>query len=124
VDQFFKDAQGHAALAAEGKQAEHNLYHTNANVDKALAALQEAANQLATADQGDEPGSGEGTGKGSGGKGEGSGPPAGKLFIAGSVSGEAQREALSLLKQDKAAPEYEPMVNQYIKNLADDTPKP
>jgi hypothetical protein len=124
VDQFLKDAESHAALAAAGKQAEHNLYHTNANVDKALAALQEAANQLATADKGQDPGEGNGDGKGSGGIGEGKGPPANGRYTAGSVSGEAKRDALSLLKQDKAAPEYEAMVNQYIKNLADDAPKP
>lgn len=120
VDQTLKDAEGHAALAADRKQPGHNLYHVNVNVVKALAALQEAANQLATADKDQVPSSSEGKGKGSGGIGEGKGPPAGKLFTAGSVSGEAQRDALSLLKQDKAAPDYQSMVNQYIKNLADD----
>lgn len=120
VDQYLKDADSHAAIAATGKEPEHNLYHTNANVDKALAALQEAANQLATADKDQMPGTGEGKGKGSGGIGVGKGPPAGKRFAAGSAAGEAQRDALSLLNQEKAAPDYEPMINQYIKNLAND----
>ena len=124
VQQALHDAEGHAALAADKKEPGHNLYHVNVNIDKALATLQEAANQLATAETKDQiPQDAQGAGMGITGSGSGSGPGHGKgAYSGGRATSDALREALSLLKQEKVAPEYQLMVNQYMTNLADDTP--
>jgi hypothetical protein len=124
VDRFLEDAESHAAIAATGKEPEHNLYHVNANVDKALAVLQEAANKLATAGKFPAQGDGQGKGNSSGGIREGAGPRPHGRYAAGSASGNSRRDALTLLKQEKAAPDYESMVIQYIENLAEDIPEP
>jgi len=122
VDQSLKDAENHASLAADKQAPGHHLYHVNVNIDKALATLQEAANQLATADSKDQqPKDGQGLGVGTAGSGTGSGPGHGKgAYAGGRATSDAQRDALSLLKQEKSAPEYLPMVNQYITNLANE----
>lgn len=108
-----------------------NLDRANENSNRALAGLQRAANQLA-AKQGQQQGAQQQAQQQKGNKGESSrqdanGPagPMGKQkgepsdVSAVSKGGGGQREALSLLQQEKAPTEYETMVQQYIRNLAE-----
>ncbi|MCX6878676.1 MAG: hypothetical protein NTW21_33420 [Verrucomicrobia bacterium] len=114
VHQALAEADRLAQLAADGKLVDHHLYHTRANINVALAGLQEAAIELAAKeakDQADMQGESV-TRSGS----QGGGP----FYSALSDASDAQRDALSLLKQEKTAPEFETMVNQYIKNLAEE----
>ena len=114
VHKALAEADRLAQLAADGKVVGHNLYHTRANINDALAGLQEAAAQLAAKEargQGDKMGESV-THSGS----QGGGP----IYSALSNASDAQRDALSLLKQEKTAPEFESMVNQYIKSLAEE----
>ncbi|MEK7953578.1 hypothetical protein [Luteolibacter soli] len=114
VHQALADADQFSKLAATGDKVEHNLYHTNEKINEALAGLQEAAIKLAAQQQQQQ---GQG----------GESPFAAAIQAGGPVfsnlteASDAQRDALSLLKQEKTAPEYETMVNQYIKNLAEET---
>jgi hypothetical protein len=63
---------------------------------------------------------------GSSGSGEGTslsgtspaGPALNRVSAEGKAS-DARREALTILGREKAAPEYEERVNQYLKNLAE-----
>ena len=79
-----------------------------------MSRLQEAAIELAAKEaneQGDKLGENI-THSGS----QGGGP----VYSALSNASDARRDALSLLKQEKTAPEFATMVNQYIKNLAEE----
>ena len=42
------------------------------------------------------------------------------VIAANAAAGKAQRDALNLLQQEKVAPEYEEMVKEYIKKLAEE----
>ncbi|MDB6076569.1 MAG: hypothetical protein JWO82_316 [Akkermansiaceae bacterium] len=110
-----KDATGRKLSEAEGE------------IDRALAGLKEAAEKMA--EQGQKPGDQQANQKGQqpGGKQPGQGQAPGELAKSNSTdanmiqAGKAevgQREALSLLQQEKAPAEYEEMVRQYIRNLA------
>ncbi|MEI7909266.1 MAG: hypothetical protein WCK77_06485 [Verrucomicrobiota bacterium] len=109
------EAQRLADLAANGTQVGHNLYHTRANINKALAGLQEAAMQLAAQQAQAADGPGEGGGNTS------TALRGGPIYSNLADASDAQRDALLLLKQEKTAPEFAPLVNQYIKNLATET---
>ena len=114
VHKALAEADRLAQLAADGKLVDHHLYHTRANINVALAGLQEAAIELAAKEaneQGDKLGENI-THSGS----QGGGP----VYSALSNASDARRDALSLLKQEKTAPEFATMVNQYIKNLAEE----
>ena len=114
VHQALAEADQFSQLAASGDKVEHYLYHTNEKINVALAGLQEAAIKLAAQEQQQQQGQG------------GESPFAaatkagGPIFSNLAEASDAQRDALSLLKQEKTAPEYETMVNQYIKNLAEE----
>jgi hypothetical protein len=76
--------------------------------------LQDAANELAA----------QQAGEGTDGQGEGikstPSPKGGPVYSNLAAASDAQRDALTLLKQEKTAPDFIPMVNQYIKNLAEE----
>lgn len=109
------EAQRLADLASNGTQVGHNLYHTRGNINKALAGLQEAAMALAAQEAQEAGESGEGGGNAS------TTLKGGPLYSNLAEASDAQRDALELLKQEKTAPEFAPLVNQYIKNLATET---
>lgn len=111
VHQHLAEADRLAQLAADGKLVDHHLYHTRANIIEALAGLQDAANLLAAQEAKQGAGQGESVT-------HSASPGGGPVYSALGAASEAQRDALSLLKQEKTAPEYESMVNQYIMNLA------
>lgn len=106
----------------EQEQARWKLDEAEREVDRALADLQGSANQMAQQQQS----------KGQKGRpspdNRNPAPPTpdeksdtseanGQLAIGGGRD-SGQREALSLLKQEKAPPQYEEKVRQYIQNLA------
>lgn len=106
-----------------------NLDRAEGNANLALTGLQRAANRLA-AKQGQQQGEQQQANqqnKGDSSRQDTNGPagPMGrqKEEISGvsavSKGGGGQREALSLLQQEKAPTEYEAMVQQYIRNLAE-----
>jgi len=109
-----------------------NLDRAQGNANQALAGLQRAANKLA-AKQGQEKGQQQaaqqqGQQKGAESSRQDANGPAGEMgrqkdeksdVSAVTKGGGGQREALSLLQQEKAPTEYEAMVQQYIRNLAE-----
>lgn len=113
VHQALKEAGQFSQLAANGDKVEHNLYHTNEKINEALAGLQEAAIKLAAQQQQQQ-------GQGGESPFAAATQAGGPIFSNLAEASDAQRDALSLLKQEKTAPEYETMVNQYIKNLAEE----
>ncbi|WAC20797.1 hypothetical protein OVA24_05300 [Luteolibacter sp. SL250] len=106
-----------------------NLDRAEGNANLALTGLQRAANRLA-AKQGQQQGEQQQANqqnKGDSSRQDTNGPagPMGRQkeetsgVSAVSKGGGGQREALSLLQQEKAPTEYEAMVQQYIRNLAE-----
>lgn len=105
----------------------------NENANRALAGLQQAANQLASQQaQQSQQQQAQSQSQQKGQQGQKSNAdtngPAGDMgrdkgesssVSAVSKGGGGQREALSLLQQEKAPTEYEAMVQQYIRNLAE-----
>lgn len=113
-------------------QSRSSLDRAQQNADRALAGLQQAANQLAAQQaeksaQAQAPPQGGPKGKGQESKEDPAGPAGAMIAKKGEGTGISavgnpqydQREALSLLQQEKAPTEYEPMVQQYIRNLAE-----
>ncbi len=97
-------------------------------VDRALEALQSAANQMAQQQQAKKNGQQQANKNRPSPDNKNPAPPApdeksdtseanGLLATSGGRD-SGQREALSLLKQEKAPPQYEEEVKQYIQNLA------
>ena len=103
----------------EAKAATDRSQH---NANQALDGLQKAANSLAAKNLADSQKKGSkqsqagGIGK-EGGEGK-DGKQSSDLKAVGESQG-GRREALSLLQQEKAPPEYEESVRQYIRNLAE-----
>jgi len=113
-----------------------NLDRAEDNAARALAGLQQAANQLAAQQASQQskqqqasqqPGQ-QPPGQPQSSKSDTSGPASGQMgkdknegtdISAVSKAKGGQREALSLLQQEKAPTEYEAMVQQYIRNLAE-----
>jgi hypothetical protein len=114
VHKALAEADRLAQLAAKDQLVDHHLYHTRARINDALAGLQDAANELAA----------QQAGEGTDGQGEGikstPSPKGGPVYSNLAAASDAQRDALTLLKQEKTAPDFIPMVNQYIKNLAEE----
>jgi hypothetical protein len=113
---------------SQQEQSRWKLDEAQREVDRALASLQNAANQMAlqqqqqqraeNAKQASKP---MGNDRSIGGKVTGNVSNtdlANTDIIAGGKRDSGQREALSLLQQEKAPAEYEEMVQQYIRNLA------
>jgi hypothetical protein len=141
VGEELKNASDNAAKAEQGigvgdkqeqQKSRWNLDRAQDNASRALAGLQQAANQLAAqqaqqksqqqAQQKSQQKSQQ-QGQQMPSQGEAGGPiPTRKEttdISAVSKTGSGQREALSLLQQEKAPTEYEAMVQQYIRNLAE-----
>lgn len=105
----------------------HEINEAQKKADAALAGLQKAANALAGAKGAPPPGHGDGQQVGKGGPGPlngGTGNPSGGGALLTDVSATsgispAERAALSLLQREKPPVEYNEMVRQYLKNLAD-----
>ncbi len=117
VQKDLDDVQSRSLEARKGR-AEHHIYRIREGIDRSLATLQNTLNQMALADMSkQEPGSGQGQGEGGTGKAAGKGGPG---YAANAAAGKAQRDALNLLQQEKVAPEYEGMVKEYIKKLAEE----
>lgn len=117
VQKDLDDVQSRSAEARKGR-AEHHIYRIREGIDRSLATLQNALNQMALADMSQQDAStGQGQGDGGVGKAAGKGGPG---YAANAAAGKAQREALNLLQQEKVAPEYEEMVKEYIKKLAEE----
>jgi len=144
VDKNLQQSQAATAKAEQGvgvgskqdqERSQWNIDAARREADKALEGLQKAANALAAQaaaakegqgmaenkPPGEQPGKGPVTtskGKAGGGsKGKGTGSE--DSISATSKRQEGQREALSLLQTEKAPSEYEAMVQQYVRNLAD-----
>lgn len=118
VAKRLSEAGENARKAGNGEEVEGNLYRARDRLNDAMGALQQAANQLASnAKQPDDPNQRRNAGTGMGRFKTGSQTT--NVDAAGKAS-DAQRDALTLLKQEKVAPEYQPMVDQYIKNLAEE----
>lgn len=105
-------------VQARKERAEHHLYRMREGVDRAVSALENVINQLALASTGDPSQGGGGEGDGQGGNGQGGPGKGGPMVSAVSEAGNAQRDALRLMEEEKVAPGYEEMVRQYIKNLS------
>lgn len=117
VQKDLDDVQSRSQEARKGR-AEHHIYRIREGIDRSLATLQNALNQMALADMNQQDAStGQGQGEGGIGKAAGKGGPG---YAANAAAGKAQRDALSLLQQEKVAPEYEEMVREYIKKLAEE----
>lgn len=124
-----KDLAGAKGQAGSDQQKAHDgIGEAQKGAAKALAGLQKAANALMAARGGMQPGHGGMFGKGSGHgapiAGMGMGNPDGAGAILTDVSATSgispqDRAALSLLQREKAPLEYNEMVRQYLKNLAD-----
>ncbi|MBN8712011.1 MAG: hypothetical protein BGO12_09340 [Verrucomicrobia bacterium 61-8] len=118
-----KEQQG----AGNEMMAGHNINEAQKKADAALAGLQKAANALAGANGAPPPGHGDGMELGKGGAGPlngGTGNPTGGGALLTDVSATsgispAERAALSLLQREKPPVEYNEMVRQYLKNLAE-----
>ncbi|MBC8127920.1 MAG: hypothetical protein H8M99_12335 [Gloeobacteraceae cyanobacterium ES-bin-144] len=130
VGQELKSASQNAQDAKKSMssaQTNSSLKKSQQNAENALAGLQQAANQLA-AQQAQMPGTEPGTQLGEGqasqstqaGSAKGMSKPGDARTDVSAVggSGDSKRTALSLLQQEKASPEYEASVQQYIKNIA------
>jgi|GEM_PF-5784474 len=118
-----------AGSKQDQEKSRWNLDRAQGNANLALTGLQRAANRLA-AKQGQEQGEQQQANqqsKGDSSRQDAKGPagPMGRQkdessgVSAVSKGGGGQREALSLLQQEKAPTEYEAMVQQYIRNLAE-----
>ena len=117
VQKDLDDVQSRSQEARKGR-AEHHIYRIREGIDRSLATLQNALNQMALADMNQQDvSSGQGQGEGGIGKAAGKGGPG---YAANAAAGKAQRDALNLLQQEKVAPEYEEMVREYIKKLAEE----
>lgn len=117
VQKDLDDVQSRSQEARKGR-AEHHIYRIREGIDRSLATLQNALNQMALADMNQQDvSSGQGQGEGGIGKAAGKGGPG---YAANAAAGKAQRDALNLLQQEKVAPEYEEMVKEYIKKLAEE----
>lgn len=105
----------------------HEINEAQKKADAALAGLQKAANALAGAKGAPPAGHGDGMQLGKGGPGPlngGTGNPNGGGALLTDVSATsgispAERAALSLLQREKPPVEYNEMVRQYLKNLAE-----
>jgi hypothetical protein len=120
-----------AGSKQDQEKSRWNLDKANENANRALAGLQQAANQMA-AKQGQEQGRQQAANQQKGtqtgnsqqdaqGAAGSMGKDKGKETNISAVTDRAggQREALQLLQQEKAPTEYETMVQQYIRNLAE-----
>lgn len=117
VQKDLDDVQSRSLEARKGR-AEHHIYRIREGIDRSLATLQNALNQMALADM-SQPDAATGQGQGEGGIGRAAGK-GGPGYAANAAAGKAQRDALNLLQQEKVAPEYEEMVKEYIKKLAEE----
>ncbi|WP_035613199.1 hypothetical protein [Haloferula sp. BvORR071] len=118
VKKDLNDVQERSIEARKGR-AEHHIYRIREGIDRSLASLQNIMNQMALANMDQQqPGESTGQGEGEGGLGKAAGK-GGPVFNATAAASKAQRDAVSLLQQEKVAPEYEPMVKEYIKKLAE-----
>lgn len=114
VHKALAEADKRSQQAANGETINHHLFHTRARINEALTGLQEAAIKLAAQEDQNQQQQQDGGGntKVKGG---------GTVIASQGERSDAQRDALSLLKQERAAPEFETMVRQYIKNLAEES---
>lgn len=119
MERALNDFNKMADSAAANDKVEHHLYHTRARVDDALRTLQDMSNQMLANQQRQRD---NGPANDSHQNGMGNGSSGSRVLFNAAVSNgsDARREALSMLRQEKTAPGYEPQVNQYIKNLAED----
>lgn len=111
VHKALAEADALAQRAANNDKTNHNLFHTRRLINEALTGLQEAAIKLAAQEEQKQQQDGGGNTTMKGG---------GPVIASQGERSDAQRDALSLLKQEKTAPEFETMVRQYIKNLAEE----
>jgi len=109
-----ESAEKHAQQAAKGEGVGQNLSQSAGKLAQAMNSLQNTMNQ-------GTPSNKRGNGPGEGGMGGGGANGNLTKTDARGKGGESQRDALSLQQQDKVAPAYESAVNQYLKNLAEDT---
>jgi len=115
--------EGMGSSKPEQKKAGSALDAARKHADNVLAGLRQAANQLAAKEQGkpqDSPGQNAGDMAEAGGsQGPVKNGRQGMAVSALSAGQAGQREALSLFDREKVPSEYDAMVRQYIKNLAE-----
>lgn len=113
-----ESAEKHAEQASQGQNPGQNLSQSGRKLAQAMSSLRNSMNQMAAKGT---PSNQRGKGLAEGGMGGNADSGNLTRTDARGKASEGQRDALTLQQQDKVAPAYETAVNQYLKNLAEDT---